>query len=260
MRLSKVELGLGAVIVLVIIAMVSFLLPGPVGTREVTSGESGGPKVTAMRGKTDSVLYAQRSESTKLLPKKRSAAEDKVRRLPDSAATGEVSKAKEEKRLAAAKAVEDWEKLVDKLVETQDAPNKERMAEVKEAFDKLNKKDQGEAVTRALNLLQDEQFPSLYGILFDKTENVEILDAIFSDALNRPEDIKVPLMKGLVTDKTHPMFFESARILDVTGELAKMSDKDEDSDEPVDDEDATMVDVLRPSQDQATPAVQQITP
>lgn len=41
-----------------------------------------------------------------------------------------------------------------------------------------------------------------------------MLDAIFSDALNRPE-IKMPLMRELRKDREHPMFFESARILDV---------------------------------------------
>jgi len=43
--------------------------------------------------------------------------------------------------------------------------------------------------------LPDEQFPALYGLLFDKTQDFEVLDEIFSDALNRPEEIKVPLMK-----------------------------------------------------------------
>ena len=132
-----------------------------------------------------------------------------------------------EKQLAAMKAVNEWESLVDKLSEMTEKPTKETAKEVKEAFDKLDKKDQQDAIQRAVNLLPDEQFPSLYGILFDKSENADVLDTIFSDGLNRPEDIKVPMMKELVVDKEHPMFFESARILDVTGELDKMSGKTE---------------------------------
>ena len=124
---------------------------------------------------------------------------------------------------AAEKAVEAWETLVDQMAEMTDAPTRERRASVKEAFDKLGKADQMDAIQTALNLLPDEQFTSLYGILFDKKENAEVLDAIFSDALNRPEEIKVPLMKELAKDKTHPMFVESARILDATGELDKMA-------------------------------------
>ena len=119
----------------------------------------------------------------------------------------------------AALAVAGWETLVDQLVELTDAPAKERKDQVKKAFDALDPADQMDAIHRGLNLLPDAQFDSLCGILFDKTENVHVLDAIFSDALNRPDEIKIPIMKALVTDKQHPMFFESARILDVTGEL-----------------------------------------
>ena len=133
---------------------------------------------------------------------------------------------------AAEKAVEAWETLVDQMAEMTDAPTRERRASVKEAFDKLGKADQMEAIQTALNLLPDEQFTSLYGILFDKQENPEVLDEIFNDALNRPEEIKVPLMKELAKDKTHPMFFESARILDATGELDKMAGEGEKPEAP----------------------------
>jgi hypothetical protein len=133
----------------------------------------------------------------------------------DSAAAGDS---------AAEKAVEAWEGLIDKLSELTDTPTAEQMVSVKEAFDSLNKNDQEDAIKTALNLLPDEQFIALYGILLDKAVNEDILDAIFSDALNRSDEIKIPLMKELVKDKTHPMYFESARILDVTGELDKTTD------------------------------------
>jgi hypothetical protein len=124
---------------------------------------------------------------------------------------------------AAEKAVEAWEGLVDALAESKDVPTHERMMSVKEAFDAVAKKDQMDAIHTALNLVPDEQFAALYAILFDKQESEDVLDAIFSDALNRPEEIKVPLMKELAKDKTHPMYFESARILDATGELEDMA-------------------------------------
>lgn len=113
------------------------------------------------------------------------------------------------------KAVAAWEALVDQVIEQKDVAVDEQSKRVKEAFDKLDKEDQMDGIRRSLNLFPDEQFPALYAILYDKTENPEILDAIFSDALNRPEEIKNPLMKELRKDREHPMFFESARILDV---------------------------------------------
>jgi len=129
-----------------------------------------------------------------------------------------------EPKTAREKAVEAWVTLVDQLVEQKDASPQEQAARVKEAFDKLDTDDQMDGIHRSLNLLPDEQFPALYGILFDKAESAEVLDAIFSDALNRPEELKNPLMKELVKDKTHPCYFESARILDVIGELEPKSE------------------------------------
>jgi len=113
------------------------------------------------------------------------------------------------------KAVVAWESLVDQVIQQKDVPAADQAKHVKEAFDKLDKAYQMDGIHRSLNLFPDEQFPALYAILYDKTENPEVLDAIFSDALNRPEEIKNPLMKDLRKDREHPMFFESARILDV---------------------------------------------
>lgn len=128
-----------------------------------------------------------------------------------------------EVKTAREQAVESWDALIDTLAEQPAAPTPEQAQRVKESLHKLDKEDQLDGVQNALNLLPDEQFAVLYPVLFDKTENPEILDAIFSDALNRDEELKVPLMKELYKDKTHPMYTEAARILDATGELDEMN-------------------------------------
>lgn len=74
-----------------------------------------------------------------------------------------------------------------------------------------------EAITYALNLLPDEKFSAFDAVLFDPKADPEILDAIFSDALNRADSIKYPAMKKIVAIPSHPMAFESARILDAIG-------------------------------------------
>jgi hypothetical protein len=144
---------------------------------------------------------------------------------PDSpeAAPAEMSTAAEvpaaEAKTPREKAVERWESLVDQIIEQKDVPAADQAQRVKEVFDKLDKADQMDGIHRSLNLFPDEQFPALYAILYDKTEDPEVLDAIFSDALNRPEELKNPLMKELAKDKEHTCWFESVRILDVIGEL-----------------------------------------
>jgi hypothetical protein len=131
-------------------------------------------------------------------------------RLPASA-TGSAAGSPREHSASA------WEALIARVIEQPDVPAADQSRRVKAAFDRLAPSDRMDAIHRALNLLPDAQFPALYGILMDKAESPEVLDAIFNDALNRPEELKNPLMKELRRDREHPLFFESARILDAIG-------------------------------------------
>jgi len=132
------------------------------------------------------------------------------------------------------KAVEVWDAFVEKVAERTEVPTVEEATRFKEEFRKLDAADRMDGIQNALNLLPDGQFSLVYPILFDKTESADILDEIFSDALNRDEEIKVPIMKEIYKDKEHPMFVEAARILDATGELDEMNG----ADETVEEEDA----------------------
>ena len=147
-------------------------------------------------------------------------AEDAAQPRPAEADTGSAGTAAaaspaNKEAVAREKAVKAWESLVDQVAEQKDQPPEANAQRLKETFDRLDKADQMDGIRRALNLFPNEQFASLYAILFDKAEDPEVLDAIFSDALNRPEELKNPLMKELRKDREHPLFFESARILDV---------------------------------------------
>lgn len=121
------------------------------------------------------------------------------------------------------KAVEVWDRFIEEAAARTGVPTMEEAARFKEEFRKLDAADRMDGIQNALNLLPDGQFSLVYPILFDKTENADILDEIFSDALNRDEEIKVPIMKEIYKDKEHPMFVEAARILDATGELDEMN-------------------------------------
>jgi hypothetical protein len=125
-----------------------------------------------------------------------------------------------------------WQNLVGDLQATNAGAMLDRALTVKAAFDRLDPADQMDGVRMALHLMTDEQFPWMYGILFDMAQPPAVLDAIFSDGLNRPEDVKESMLRVLVTDKRHPMFFESARILDAMGTLLPAPPGNEEEDEP----------------------------
>ena len=85
------------------------------------------------------------------------------------------------------------------------------------SFRKIQKARQDECIHRALNLIPDENVMLLAGVLMDK----KIVETVYSDVLNRDEDVKKPILQQIFKDKTHPCWADTAWILDVTGELPK---------------------------------------
>ena len=84
------------------------------------------------------------------------------------------------------------------------------------SFRKIPKARQDECIHRALNLIPDENVMLLAGVLMDRTQPDEIADAIFSDILNRDEDVKLPVMRQVIKDPKHPCWKDAAWIVDVT--------------------------------------------
>ena len=137
--------------------------------------------------------------------------------------SAEEPQTEEEKREAEeTKLVDAFDGLTDKWQE----PSKGgvTMADVDnfaKAFRKIPKVRQDECIHRALNLIPDENVMLLAGVLMDKTMDKEIVETVYSDILNRDEDVKKPILQQIFKDKTHPCWADTAWILDVTGELPK---------------------------------------
>jgi|GEM_PF-1820026 len=91
----------------------------------------------------------------------------------------------------------------------------DEQVEMRELFSALAPEAKLENINHAVNLLPDETFSVINGILFDTTQSPEIIAVIFHDLLNRDEAIKNPVMEEIVKNKAHPMYVESARILDI---------------------------------------------
>ncbi|MCL1856953.1 MAG: hypothetical protein FWF84_04865, partial [Kiritimatiellaeota bacterium] len=96
----------------------------------------------------------------------------------------------------------------------------------RELFNAMTEEHRLEEVQHAMNLLPDETVSIMYEILFDKEQDEDIIDIIFSDLLNRDEEIKNPVIEEIVKDPEHPMFEEASRILEITRD-----DDDDDDDD-----------------------------
>ena len=126
------------------------------------------------------------------------------------------------------KLVDAFDALTDKWQEP--AADKVTMDEVKkfrERLAKVPKSRKEECVQRALNLVPDENGMLLAGILFDKSQDREILELVYNDILNRDEDVKKPILREVFKDKEHPCWADTAWILDVTGELPNKKGEDD---------------------------------
>ena len=108
--------------------------------------------------------------------------------------------------------VDGWQEAKPKGVSNADVAN------FRKAFSSLPRDRKMEGLQRALNLIPDENVLLLAGILLDKTQDREVLDAVFSDVLNRDESVKTEILKTIHKDKSHPCWADTAWILDVTGE------------------------------------------
>lgn len=93
--------------------------------------------------------------------------------------------------------------------------------EFRKAFCRVPDEMKDECLHRALNLIPDENVMLLAGILLDKSQDRDILAAIFNDMLNRSDQAKMPILQHLCTDKDHPCREDAVWILDATGESQK---------------------------------------
>ncbi len=113
-------------------------------------------------------------------------------------------------------AYEEWEKVFDRLVKLQNEgnePSVKQVADFKAAFDKLSDEVKLENIPHAQNLFTDASIDYLTVILFDTKEPKNVLSSIYYDLLNRPEELKMPIIRKLAADKNHPLSEEALDLL-----------------------------------------------
>ena len=127
--------------------------------------------------------------------------------------------AEEKAEAEADKLVEEFDELTDKWTETAKKSSPPTMDDIDafvEKFRKVPADRKDECIHRALNLIPDENVMLLAGILMDKGQDEETVDAVFSDILNRDESVKLPVLREVIKDTKHSCWKTAAWILDVT--------------------------------------------
>ena len=147
-------------------------------------------------------------------PKADSAKAEPTEVAPPSQEAGDSSESDGDRR-----EVDAFDALVDGWIEARPVGVSIKDAEdFRKAFARVPDESKDECLHRALNLIPDENALLLAGVLLDKSFGKDVLEAVFNDILNRDEQVKLPMLKSIHKDRTHPCWADAAWILDVTGE------------------------------------------
>jgi hypothetical protein len=74
---------------------------------------------------------------------------------------------------------------------------------------------QEQYIAHALNLCEDSDFSRAEEIYLRPGTPASVSEAIFNDSLNRPDEVKLPLMAKTMANPSHPMAGESRGILEL---------------------------------------------
>jgi hypothetical protein len=115
-----------------------------------------------------------------------------------------------------------WEEKLDTIL-SGDGTNKETVLRLLQDFNHLPAEAQMEYIAHALNLCEDTEFGPIEAIYTQSETPAEVREQIFDDALNRPDEIKLPLMARTMATPNHPMQDEAKEILCLYLELDPQS-------------------------------------
>lgn len=107
-----------------------------------------------------------------------------------------------------------WEERLDELL-TNEADNATTVRGLVSAMRGLPPEAQEEFAAHAVNLCEDEQFGQLEGVFHNPSTAAEVSEIIFNDALNRPDEIKLPMLAKTLRNPAHPMAGEAREILEM---------------------------------------------
>jgi hypothetical protein len=106
----------------------------------------------------------------------------------------------------------DWEVRLDDILGSEE-DNGRVVRRLVEDLANIPLEAQSEFIAHALNLCEDEDFELLASVYLRPETPSEVKEQIFDEALNRPDETKLPLMARTMEIPNHPMAGEAKEIL-----------------------------------------------
>ena len=107
-----------------------------------------------------------------------------------------------------------WEDRLEKIISAE-GDDQAIVRQLLSGLQRLPGEAQQEFIAHALNLCEDENYIVVEAVYFSPGATKEVCEEIFNDALNRPDEIKLPLLAKTMGQSVHPMFGEAREILEM---------------------------------------------
>jgi hypothetical protein len=101
-----------------------------------------------------------------------------------------------------------WEKPISDLLDSDDE-NEEVAVKLAALGPTLPLEGYVECIQHVVNLLDDEQYKLASDMLMNSSLHPEVREVIYSDVLDRPNEVKVPVLLGLLGSYGHPLQAEA---------------------------------------------------
>jgi len=108
----------------------------------------------------------------------------------------------------------DWEDRLDNILSAE-ADNQITVRQLLTSLQSLPAEAQEEYIAHALNLCEDEDYAQVEMVYLATGTPPEVSEEIFNDVLNRPDEIKLPLLAKTMRNPDHPMVGEAREILEM---------------------------------------------
>lgn len=107
-----------------------------------------------------------------------------------------------------------WEDRLDELL-TSNADSAATVRGLVSSMRGLPPEAQEEYAAHAVNLCEDNQYGIFNDVFFDPATPASVKETIFNDVLNRPDEVKLPLLARTLQNSAHPMAGEAREILEM---------------------------------------------
>jgi len=115
----------------------------------------------------------------------------------------------------AANLITNWEDRVEQILGSDDSDEAQKAKQMLQIFPRLPEDGQVEVAQHLSNLVSDLDYSGLAALTADASLPESVLDVLLSDALNRPNSLKLPLLLDVAKNEQHPKASEAKDLLEL---------------------------------------------